>query len=251
MRDNNHVTIHNLSKIYKKQNSEVLALNGISLNVSRNEFLCIVGASGCGKSTLLRIIGGLDKEYSGTVSIGDTKITGPGLDRGIVFQEHRLLPWLTVWENMEFALQKGTKEEKSKLIIDHLTLVGLERFDKAYPGQLSGGMSQRVAIARALVNRPEILLLDEPFGALDALTRLKLQQEVLDIWEKEKATMLMVTHDIEEAVYMGDRVIVMSERPGTIKKEFTIDLPRPRNRSDVVFQQIRKEIYQEFRQDGV
>jgi len=251
MRDNNHVAITNISKTYKKQDSDVLALNGITLNVSRNEFLCIVGASGCGKSTLLRIISGLDKEYNGSVSIGGTRISGPGLDRGIVFQEHRLLPWLTVQENMEFALQMGTQAEKAKLIADYLKLVGLVGFEKAYPAQLSGGMAQRVAIARALVNRPEILLLDEPFGALDALTRLKMQQEVLDIWQKEKTTMIMVTHDIEEAVYMGDRVIVMSERPGTIKKEFVVDLPRPRNRSDMAFQQLRKEIYSEFNADLV
>lgn len=251
MRDNNHVAITNISKTYKKQNSDVLALNGITLNVSRNEFLCIVGASGCGKSTLLRIISGLDKEYNGAVCIGGTRISGPGLDRGIVFQEHRLLPWLTVRENMEFALQTGTQAEKAKLIFDHLKLVGLVGFEKAYPAQLSGGMAQRVAIARALVNRPEILLLDEPFGALDALTRLKMQQEVLDIWQKEKTTMIIVTHDIEEAVYMGDRVIVMSERPGTIKKEFVVDLPRPRNRSDMAFQQLRKEIYLEFNADLV
>ena len=251
MKDNNHVAITNISKTYKKQDSDVLALNGITLNVSRNEFLCIVGASGCGKSTLLRIISGLDKEYNGAVSIGGTRISGPGLDRGIVFQEHRLLPWLTVQENMEFALQTGTQAEKAKLIADYLKLVGLVGFEKAYPAQLSGGMAQRVAIARALVNRPEILLLDEPFGALDALTRLKLQQEVLDIWENEKTTMIMVTHDIEEAVYMGDRVIVMSERPGTIKKEFVVDLLRPRNRSGMAFQQLRKEIYLEFNADLV
>jgi sulfonate transport system ATP-binding protein len=251
MSNNNHVAITNLSKTYKKQNSDVLALNGITLNVSRNEFLCIVGASGCGKSTLLRIISGLDKEYNGAVSIGGTKISGPGLDRGIVFQEHRLLPWMTVRENMEFALQTGTQAEKAKLIADYLKLVGLVGFEKAYPAQLSGGMAQRVAIARALVNRPEMLLLDEPFGALDALTRLKLQQEVLDIWENEKTTMIMVTHDIEEAVYMGDRVIVMSERPGTIKKEFLVEIPRPRRRSEMTFQQLRKDIYREFNADLV
>ncbi|CQR70918.1 Aliphatic sulfonates import ATP-binding protein SsuB [Sporomusa ovata DSM 2662] len=249
MKDNNHVAITNLSKTYKKQNSDVLALNGITLNVSRNEFLCIVGASGCGKSTLLRILSGLDKEYNGSVSVGGTKISGPGLERGIVFQEHRLLPWLTVRDNIEFALQTGTQAEKANLIAGHLKLVGLAGFEKAYPNQLSGGMAQRVAIARALVNRPDILLLDEPFGALDALTRLKLQQQILAIWEKEKTTMIMVTHDIEEAVFLGDRVVVMSERPGTIKKEFEVDLLRPRNRSGVAFQQVRKEIYREFYAD--
>ncbi|SMC37568.1 ABC transporter ATP-binding protein [Sporomusa malonica] len=251
MSDNSHVVITNLSKAYKGRSGTILSLTGISLKVDRHEYVSIVGASGCGKSTLLRIISGLDTDFKGAVTIAGKRIAGAGLGRGIVFQEHRLLPWLTVWENVEFALQKGTAEEHAELIANHLKLVGLAGFEKAYPGQLSGGMAQRVAIARALVNRPEILLLDEPFGALDALTRLKLQQQVLDIWKKEKTTMIMVTHDIEEAVYMGDRVIVMSERPGTIKKEFIIDLPRPRNRSNTEFQLLRQAIYREFHKDCV
>lgn len=246
MSDKKHVVITNLSKTYRGQDRDVLALEDISLSVAHHEFLSIVGASGCGKSTLLRIICGLDTAYTGMVTLAGKKITGAGLERGIVFQEHRLLPWLTVQENLEFALQKGTPTEKARLIADHLKLVGLTGFEKAYPSQLSGGMNQRVAIARALINRPDLLLLDEPFGALDALTRLKLQQEFLGIWEKEKTTMIMVTHDIEEAIYLGDRVVVMSDRPGTIKKEFIVDLPRPRNRSDATFQQIRREIYREF-----
>ncbi len=241
-----HLKISGLSKTFDAKEGQVAVLENISLCVNEQEFITIVGASGCGKSTLLRIIGGLEMDYKGSVALEGKRIAGPGLNRGIVFQEHRLLPWLTVEENIEFALQKGEKEEKEKLIKEHLALVGLIGFEKAYPGQLSGGMAQRVAIARALVNRPEVLLLDEPFGALDALTRLKMQQEILSIWEKEKTTMIMVTHDIEEALYLGDRIIVMSDRPGSVKREVTVDLPRPRDRSDAKFMQLRKEIFREF-----
>lgn len=244
-----HLVVANLSKTFVTEDSEVPVLENISLRVDEQEFLTIVGTSGCGKSTLLRIIGGLDTDYRGAVTLEGKRIVGAGLDRGIVFQEHRLLPWLTVKGNMEFALQKGTQKEKNKQIDEHLALVGLNKFENTYPGQLSGGMAQRVAIARALINRPDILLLDEPFGALDALTRLKLQHEILQIWEKGKTTMIMVTHDIEEAVYLGSRVIVMSDRPGTIKKEFNINLPRPRKRSDAAFLQLRKEVCREFHED--
>lgn len=244
------LVVSNLSKIFVNEERTVQVLENISLSVNQHEFICIVGASGCGKSTLLRVIAGLETNYRGKITLEGKKITGPGLDRGIVFQEHRLLPWLTVQENMDFALKQGSKkEEKEKLIAQNLELVGLNGFEKAYPSQLSGGMSQRVAIARALINKPDILLLDEPFGALDALTRLKMQHEVLKIWEKERTTMIMVTHDIEEAVYLGSRIIVMSDRPGTIKKEFVVDLPRPRNRSDAAFLELRSEIYKEFHEE--
>jgi len=248
MIENKCLVIDNLSKVFSSGGKEFLVLENVSLRVAQHEFLSIVGASGCGKSTILRIISGLDIDYKGKVTLSGEIITGAGLDRGIVFQEHRLLPWLTVQENMEFAINKGNEEDKLALISEHLELVGLTGFEKFYPGQLSGGMAQRVAIARALVNRPDILLLDEPFGALDALTRLKLQQEILDIWEKGKTTMIMVTHDIEEAVYLGDRVVVMSDRPGTIKKEFSVNLSRPRNRSDLAFLQLRESIYREFQE---
>lgn len=251
MSNQNYLVITNLSKTYRNPDRNVMVLENLFLSVARHEFLSIVGASGCGKSTLLRIISGLDTDYQGMVTLAGGKITGAGLERGIVFQEHRLLPWLTVQENMEFALQKGTPEEKAERIAGHLQMVGLTGFEKAYPGQLSGGMAQRVAIARALVNRPDVLLLDEPFGALDALTRLKMQQEFLSIWEKEQMTIIMVTHDIEEAVYLGNRVVVLSARPGRIKQEFFINLPRPRQRSAVAFQQIRREIYRQFQEDLV
>ena len=249
MSDQQHVVITNLSKTYRNRECEMPALQDVSLSVARHEFVSIVGASGCGKSTLLRLVCGLDSEYTGQITVGGKRVAGAGLDRGIVFQEHRLLPWLTVRENIAFALPGRRSEEQDRMIAAHLDMVGLAGFEKAYPGQLSGGMAQRVAIARALVNRPEILLLDEPFGALDALTRLKLQQEFLSIWQREKTTIIMVTHDIEEAVYLGDRVVVMSDRPGTVRREYLVHLPRPRNRSDAAFQQLRRDIFREFHAD--
>lgn len=244
-----HLIINNLTKTYEGRTGGVPALQDVCLRVDRHEFISIIGASGCGKSTLLRIIAGLDDGYEGTVAVGGRRIAGPGLDRGIVFQEPRLLPWLTVEENVAFALQTGSRREKESLVAAHLEAVGLAGFAGAYPGELSGGMAQRVAIARALVNRPEILLLDEPFGALDALTRLKLQKELLGIWDKEQATMIMVTHDIEEAIFLGDRVIVMSERPGTVRTEFPVPLQRPRHRSDRAFLQLREAIGREFHEE--
>jgi sulfonate transport system ATP-binding protein len=241
-----NLTIQNLNKSYLVTDGEVNALQGIDLNIREGEFVCIVGSSGCGKSTLLRIISGLENGFSGEVRIGGTKIGGPGLDRGMVFQEHRLIPWLTVEQNVAFGLNGMESGKRERVVSEHLELVGLTGFAKALPHQLSGGMSQRVAIARALVNNPQLLLLDEPFGALDALTRIQLQQEILRIWEVERTTMVLVTHDIDEAIYLGDRVVIMSSRPGTIKKIVPVQLPRPRDRSSYEFVQIRKEIFAEF-----
>ena len=247
--DDDVLVVAGLGKTYKTRGGDVAALEGIDLRVGGHEFVSIVGTSGCGKSTLLRIIAGLDADYRGTVAVRGRRVAGAGLDRGIVFQEPRLLPWLTVAENVAFALQKGSREEKAGIVAAHLEKVGLAGFAQAYPGELSGGMAQRAAIARALVNRPEILLLDEPFGALDALTRLRMQHELLDIWRDDGTTMIMVTHDIEEAVYLGDRVVVMSERPGTVRQEFAVDLPRPRSRSDAAFQQLRQAIGRELHEE--
>ena len=241
------LSINRLSKQFTITTGKVQALTDINLRVEPGEFISIVGGSGCGKSTLLRIIVGLDSESSGEVLLGDQSIRTPGVERGMVFQEARLLPWLTVTENIEFGCRSCTSSpERNRLVREHIDLVGLGGFEKAYPHQLSGGMQQRVSIARALVNRPKVLLLDEPFGALDALTRINMQQEVLRIWEAEKTTMILVTHDIDEAIYLGDRVVVMSSRPGTIKKIVQVSLPRPRDRSDYDFVQIRKDIYAEF-----
>lgn len=241
-----HLVIENLRKSYRGRISEVLALQEINLTIRQGEFVCIVGSSGCGKSTLLRIIAGLENGYQGSVRLGGARIAGPGLDRGMVFQEHRLLPWLTVEQNVTFGLKGKSAGEHAGVVREHLDLVGLAGFAKAHPHQLSGGMAQRVAIARALVNQPQLLLLDEPFGALDALTRIQMQQEILRIWEAERTTMILVTHDIDEAIFLGDRVVIMSSRPGTVKRTVPIDLPRPRDRSSYEFVQIRREIYQEF-----
>jgi sulfonate transport system ATP-binding protein len=235
-----------LSRKFRVTGHDVTALQEISLSVDRGEFVCIIGGSGCGKSTLLRIIGGLDTGYEGRAEFAGARIAGPGLERGVVFQEHRLFPWLTVRRNVAFGLGANPTPDDWKSVDDHIELVGLKGFADAYPHQLSGGMAQRTAIARGLANCPEALLLDEPFGALDALTKIQMQQEILKIWEAERATMILVTHDIDEAVFLGDRVVIMSNRPGTIKRIIPVDLPRPRDRGSFEFTRLRRAIYAEF-----
>ncbi len=222
------------------------ALRDVSLHVREGEFVSIVGASGCGKSTLLRVVAGLETADRGAVRLGGSLVTRPGRDRGLVFQDSRLLPWLTVEENVAFALDGDPSRTSAPVVREHVALVGLGGFAKAYPHQLSGGMAQRAAIARALVNRPRVLLLDEPFGALDALTRIQLQHELLRIRDVERTTMLLVTHDIDEAIFLGDRVAVMSRRPGTFQRMVEVHLPRPRSRSGYDFVALRRSIYAEF-----
>jgi sulfonate transport system ATP-binding protein len=238
--------IRNLSKSFIVDNSPLQILNNIDLIVPSGAFVTIVGSSGCGKTTLLRIMLGLENHYTGEALIDGKQIIGPGTDRGIVFQDHRLLPWLTVGENVAFGLDKLKRKEKKLLVDEHLKLVGLNGFESAYPAQLSGGMAQRVAIARALANKPEILLLDEPLGALDALTRMYMQQELERLWLLEKITMIMVTHDIDEAIYLSDKVVIMSSRPGIIKKIINVPLSRPRDRASSDFTMIKAEILEEF-----
>jgi NitT/TauT family transport system ATP-binding protein/sulfonate transport system ATP-binding protein len=240
--------IKHLSKQFSVDGAALPVLENINLSVRPGEFVSIVGSSGCGKSTLLRLIIGLDLEYRGDILLDGKRIAGTSLDRGIVFQEHRLLPWLTVEQNIGLGLLNapGSDAEKQRAIKDHIALVQLKGFEKAYPYQLSGGMSQRVAIARALVNRPEVLLLDEPFGALDALTRAHLQQELQRIWQQEGITMILVTHDVEEAVFLGDRVVVMQPRPGRIRRIVDVPLVRPRDRGGYDFAQIKNEVLEEF-----
>ena len=235
-----------LSKTFRIPGGAVTALKDVELSIAGGRFVSIVGASGCGKSTLLRIIAGLETADFGRVTLGGRRLDGPGLDRGFVFQEHRLLPWLTVDANIALGLKDLPRAEIRRRIAAQLDLVGLAGFADAYPHQLSGGMAQRVAIARALVNQPEVLLLDEPFGALDALTRIQMQQEILRIWEVERTTMILVTHDIDEAIFLGDEVVVMSARPGTIRKRLTVPLRRPRDRSSPDFIALRRAIYREF-----
>jgi sulfonate transport system ATP-binding protein len=254
--NDDYLKINNLNKSFNVDGEELKVLNNINLSIKSGEFICIIGSSGCGKSTLLRIIAGLEGDYRGDVILNNKRITKPGLDRGVVFQEPRLFPWLTIRENLRYALlkknniklslQNKNKEEKNETVEKHMKLVGLKGFENAYPHQLSGGMAQRASIARALVNRPNILLLDEPFGALDAFTKIQMQKEILRISEAEKATMILVTHDIDEAVFLADRIIVMSSRPGFIKEIIPVKLSRPRNRNSNDFTCLRKLIYEQF-----
>lgn len=240
------LVIKNLDKSYMVNYKEIEILRNINIHIKKGEFISIVGHSGCGKSTLLKIIAGLEKHNSGSVTLGGKEISEPGTKIGMVFQDHRLLPWLTIKDNISFGLYDISNDEKEKLVLDHIELVGLKGFENAYPHQLSGGMAQRAAIARALVHKPEVLLLDEPFGALDALTRIQMQREILKIWEKEKTTMILVTHDIDEAIYLGDRVVIMSSRPGKIKNILPVEIDRPRDRNSHNFSVLRKQIFNEF-----
>ncbi|MCY1340834.1 Aliphatic sulfonates import ATP-binding protein SsuB [compost metagenome] len=240
--------IRDLSKSYRIDGRPLPVLERINLGVLPGEFVSIVGASGCGKSSLLRLVVGLESEYDGQILLDGVPIAGTSLERGIVFQDHRLFPWKTVEQNIALALknQRLDKREKAALIAEHLALVGLTGFEQAYPHQLSGGMAQRAAIARALVTRPKVLLLDEPFGALDALTRLHLQRELQRIWVQQRSTMIMVTHDVEEALFLSDRVIVMDPRPGRIRHEVRVDLPHPRERNSPRLQQLKDELLEEL-----
>ncbi len=239
--------IRGLNKKFNVDAKEISVLEAINLTVERGEFVSIIGTSGCGKTTLLKLIVGLGGSYEGDIILNGKRVDGPGLDRGIVFQDHRLLPWLTVSENIGFGLDaKIKKAERQEIIRKHIQLIGLRGFEKAYPYQLSGGMAQRAAIARSLVNRPAILMLDEPLGALDALTRMYMQRELEKIWKEERIAMIMVTHDVEEAIYLADKVVVMSSRPGKINKVIPIPLARPRDRDSYEFIRIKDEILKEF-----
>lgn len=228
------LVLDGISKTFSAGQGRLAALREFSHVVQPGACVAIVGASGCGKSTLLRLIAGLDRPDSGRILSANGLVTGPGLDRGLIFQEHRLMPWLTVAQNVTLALSNAgvPRQTWSDLVQAHLSLVGLEAFAAAYPRELSGGMAQRAAIARGLVTRPGILLLDEPFGALDAFTRLRLQDELQRIWQAERITMVLVTHDVDEAVFLADEVIVMTPRPGRIDEVLPVDLPRPRHRAD-------------------
>jgi ABC-type nitrate/sulfonate/bicarbonate transport system ATPase subunit len=241
--------INNLNKRFKVNGDATPVLENINLTVKPGEFISIIGPSGCGKTTLLRLIIGLENSYEGEILLDGKRITGPGLNRGVVFQDHRLLPWLSVERNVGLGLEgkRNGNGNRKQIVQEHLELVGLQGFEKVHPNQLSGGMAQRAAIARALVNQPEILLLDEPLGALDALTRMYMQQELEKIWQRGKhVTMIMITHDVEEAVYLSDKVVIMSSRPGTIKKIIPVELARPRVRADYDFMKLKEEILEEF-----
>ncbi|HEX8056194.1 MAG TPA: ABC transporter ATP-binding protein [Novosphingobium sp.] len=242
------LTISDLDKSFVIGGEARPVLENINLTVRPGEFVSIVGASGCGKSTLLRLIVGLDSEYSGEIRLDGERIATTSLDRGIVFQDHRLFPWMTLEQNIELALLNTDtpKSRRAAIVADHIALVGLTGFEKAYPHQLSGGMAQRAAIARALVTEPKVLLLDEPLGALDALTRVHVQNELQRIWLTQRSTMVMVTHDVEEALYLGDRVIVMSPHPGRVRRIVEVDLPHPRDRRSPLLHRLKDEILAEL-----
>ena len=220
-----------------------LALDDVSLSIAAGELVSIVGPSGCGKSTLLRMIAGLVAPTAGELAIGAEPITAPSAERGLVFQDPNLFPWLTVRRNIEAGLvARGVIRENRHKVDEFMRLVGLESFANSFPHHLSGGMAQRVALARALINHPRVLLLDEPLGALDAFTRMRMQDEVLRLWQAHGTTMLFVTHDIDEAIYMSDRIVIMTQRPGKIEQIIPVDLERPRDRSSEQFLHLRGEI---------
>ena len=246
--------IDNVVKEYVGNKGKTVALNGVSLDIKENEFICVVGPSGCGKSSLLNIIAGLLEPTSGAVYLDGKKIEGTGVERGVVFQGYALFPWRTVLKNVMFGLEmkRMPKDQAEKIAKKYIKAVGLEGFEHAYPKELSGGMRQRVAIARAYAADPEVLLLDEPFGALDAQTRVQLQSELLNTWEHEKKTCFFITHDVDEAIILAQRVIIMSARPGRIKKIVDIDIPYPRTqatKTDPRFLELKTEIWNEVYQE--
>ena len=238
------LVIRGVTKRFPVGNDEIEALARVDATIEAGQFVCLIGASGCGKSTLLRIIAGFDKPTTGNVSAQGKLITGPGSDRGMVFQDYALFPWMNVRKNIGFGpRQRGLpRSEINDITSEFLKLVGLERFADRFPSQLSGGMKQRVAIARVLANNASMLLMDEPFGALDALAREQLQHELQEIWSRTGVTVIFVTHSVEEAVLLADRVLVMSAGPGQITNDIMIDLPRPRDVSSPEFNAVRRDI---------
>ena len=252
--DTVRVRIDNVRKVFNTRNGEMVALNGVSLDIHDNEFIYVVGPSGCGKSTLLNILAGLSEPTSGKVYCDGKEVTGTGTERGVVFQQYALFPWLTVKKNVMFALEmrgvkgKAAEEEAMK----YLEMVDLAKFADHYPKELSGGMKQRVAIARAYAAEPEVLLMDEPFGALDAQTRTQLQTELLETWEKKRKTCFFITHDVEEAIILAQRVIIMSARPGRIKDIVDIDIPYPRTQETKMtphFMELKNHIWSQVYQE--
>jgi ABC-type nitrate/sulfonate/bicarbonate transport system ATPase subunit len=225
------------------EGGQMTALDGVTLSIAPGELVSLVGPSGCGKSTLLRLIAGLDSPDSGELFVGPESIQGPSAERGLVFQDPNLFPWLTVRRNIEAGLvARGVLDQKRSEVLEYSRLVGLEGFEDAFPHHLSGGMAQRAALARALINHPKVLLLDEPLGALDAFTRMRMQDEVLRLWEARGTTMVLVTHDIDEAIYMSNRIVIMTPRPGRIERIIPVNLEFPRERNSPEFLRLRSDI---------
>ena len=242
------IGISNVDRIYTdSEGAKVEALHDISLDICPGEFISIIGPSGCGKTTLLRLIAGLDKPQSGILSIDGKRITDVDPERGYVFQQGSLFPWLNVENNIAYGLKaRKVFKQKKDSIKRYISMVGLDGFENSYPHQISGGMAQRVAIARALINEPKALLLDEPMGALDSFTRADLQDKLLELWKENGITMILVTHDIDEAIYLSDRIVIMTPRPGKISRITNVDLPRPRHRGGVEFLEMRRSILEFF-----
>src|SRR5882724_2170723 len=228
--------VRNLDKIYETAKGETTALKNVNFKTHRREFVCVIGPSGCGKSTLVRILAGLESYTNGQVLLDGKPVTGSGRDRGMVFQGYTLFPWLSVKKNIMFGLEMNNipREEAGREVDLWLELVGLEKFAHAYPHELSGGMKQRVAIARALVNQPRILLMDEPFGALDAQTRCKMQSHLIEIWRNIDITIVFITHDLEEAIFLADRILVLSPHPGQVQELIEVPVPRPRSAAQII-----------------
>ncbi|MBY0361502.1 MAG: ABC transporter ATP-binding protein [Phreatobacter sp.] len=254
----NKLVIENLSRVFPgvRGGEPTRALEPTSLAVAENDFVTILGPSGCGKSTLLRLVAGLDTPTAGRILLDGRPVTGPGADRGMVFQSYTLFPWLTIADNIAFGLRERgvAPAERDKAVEEWLGRIGLKGFERHYPKQLSGGMQQRTAIARALANDPAILLLDEPFGALDNQTRALMQELLLGIWERTHKTILFVTHDIEEAIFLASRVLVMSARPGRIKADVAVDLPHPRHytvKTSPEFSALKARLTEEIRAEAV
>ncbi|MBA1303240.1 ABC transporter ATP-binding protein [Stutzerimonas stutzeri] len=249
------ITIDNVSRVFEdsQRKQVVTALDNVSIQVKRNEFLCLLGPSGCGKSTLLNMIAGFDKPSSGSVTVGGQVITEPGADRGVVFQQANLMPWLSVWENVAFHLKmrgasKADRREKAQRYIE---MVGLRGFENHFPSELSGGMNQRVGIARALLMNPEVILMDEPFGALDEQTKMDMHSELIRIWRESQSTIVFVTHGIDESLALGTHVAVMSARPGRIRELLPIELERPRDPTSAAFNDYKRHILSLLRPETV
>lgn len=238
------IKIRDVRRVFKDlTGNDIIALEKVNIDINPGEFVSLVGPSGCGKSTLLRLITGLDKPNEGELYLDDDKIIAPHYERGLVFQNPTLFPWLNVHDNVASGLKaRKIYNEKKEEVAEFIKLVGLEGFEKSYPHQLSGGMAQRVSLARALVNHPKVLLLDEPLGALDAFTRMQMQDEILRLWEERGTTMILVTHDVDEAIYLSDRIIIMSPRPGRVEEIIDVKLSRPRQRNYPDFLRLRSKI---------
>ncbi len=247
------IKIDNVSKVYKsKSNTDLISLDKLNLNIKKGEFICLLGPSGCGKSTLLNLLAGFDVPTTGDITIGSKQVNGPSSNCVTIFQNYGLLPWRSVKKNVELGLEvkKLNKADKSRIAMEYIDLVGLTKFSKSHPSELSGGMQQRVALARALAVDPEIIFMDEPFAALDAITRMNMQEEISGLWEKKKKTIIFVTHDIEEAVFLADRIVIMTPGPGRLKNIIDVPIKRKRDRNSDEFLKIRHKVFEEFKMEN-